>query len=359
MKAAVCRAFGAPLTIEDLSLASPKSGEVSVAIKACAICHSDLTYIDGGWGGELPAVFGHEASGIVREVGDGVTDFAAGDRVVVTLIRSCGTCHSCAQGAQVACETSFPLDAQSPLSAGGETIKHGLRTGAFAEQAVVHQSQIAKIDDDIGFDVASLLACGVITGFGAVVNTAQVPVGATVAVIGLGGVGMNCIQGAAVAGASKIVGLDIAANKLTLAKEFGATHAVDASTGDVAEQVKAATDGRGADYVFVSVGIKRAIESAPDMLAPLGSMVIVGMPPSGVMTEIDPCNLASYSQKILGSKMGSARIRVDIPYLMGLYRDGRLKLDELISGRFALDEINDAIAGVKRGDVLRNVVMFE
>lgn len=359
MKAAVCRAFGAPLTIEDLSLASPKTGEVRVDIKSCAICHSDLTYIDGGWGGDLPAVFGHEASGIVNEIGDGVADFAVGDRVVVTLIRSCGTCHSCAQGAQVACETSFPLDAQSPLSAGGETVKHGLRTGAFAEQAVVHQSQLAKIDDDISFEVASLMACGVITGFGAVVNTAQVPVGATVAVIGLGGVGMNCIQGAAVAGANTIIGLDIANDKLTLSKEFGATHAIDANAEDVVEQIKAVTNGRGADYVFVSVGIKRAIDSAPDMLAPLGSMVIVGMPPTGVMTEFDPGNLASYSQKILGSKMGSARIRVDIPYLMGLYRDGRLKLDELISNCYQFDEINEAIAGVKRGDVLRNVVVFE
>lgn len=358
MKAAVCRAFGAPLQIEDLTLADPGSGEVCVDIKACAICHSDLTYIDGGWGGDLPAVFGHEASGIVNGIGAGVSDFSVGDRVIVTLIRSCGTCHNCAQGAQVACETRFPLDAQSPLSTGGEKILHGLRTGAFAEKAVVHQSQLAKIDDDIAFDVASLMACGVITGFGAVVNTAQVPVGATVAVIGLGGVGMNCIQGAAVAGARTIIGLDIAADKLTLSKEFGATHAVDANADDVVEQIKAATNGRGADYVFVSVGIKRAIDNAPDMLAPLGSMVIVGMPPTGVMTEFDPGNIASYSQKILGSKMGSARIRVDIPYLMGLYRDGRLKLDELISGRFAFDEINEAIAGVKRGDVLRNVVVF-
>ena len=358
MKAAVCRTFGAPLTLEDVTLAAPDTEEVRVDIKACAICHSDLTYIDGGWGGALPAVFGHEASGVVESVGKGVSDFAPGDRVVVTLIRSCGTCHCCAQGAQVACETSFPLDAKSPLSIGGETVQHGLRTGAFAEQAVVHQSQIAKIDDDIGFDVASLLACGVITGFGAVVNTAAVPVGATVAVIGLGGVGMNCIQGAAVAGASTIIGLDIAADKMLLAKEFGATHAVDAAASDAAAQVKAITQGRGADYVFVSVGLKRAIESAPDMLAPLGSMVIVGMPPTGVMTEFDPCNIASYSQKVLGSKMGSARIRVDIPYLMSLYRDGRLKLDELISGHYALDDINEAIAGVKRGDVMRNVVTF-
>ena len=297
MKAAVCRTFGAPLSIEDVTLAGPNSDEVRVAIKSCAICHSDLTYIEGGWGGDLPAVFGHEAAGVVESVGNGVTDFAVGDRVVVTLIRSCGTCHCCAQGAQVACETSFPLDAKSPLSIGDETIRHGLRTGAFAEQAVVHQSQLAKIDDDIGFDVASLLACGVITGFGAVVNTARVPVGATVAVIGLGGVGMNCVQGAAVSGASAVVGLDISADKMVLARDFGATHAVDASMHDMAEQVRAATGGRGADYAFVSVGLKRAIESAPAMLAPLGSIVIVGMPPTGVTTEFDPCDLASYSQE--------------------------------------------------------------
>jgi len=358
MKAAVCRAFGAPLTIEDVAIAAPKTGEIRVDVKACAICHSDLTYIDGGWGGDLPAVFGHEAAGVVESVGDGVSDFKPGDRVVVTLIRSCGTCHCCAQGAQVACETSFPLDAQSPLSVGSETLKHGLRTGAFAQQALVHQSQVVKLDDDVGFDVGSLLACGVITGFGAVANTAAVPVGATAAVIGLGGVGMNCVQGAAVAGASTIIGLDIAADKMVLAKDFGATHAVDAMAADAAEQVKAATNGRGADYVFISVGLKKAIESAHAMLAPNGSMVVVGMPPTGVMTEFDPGDLASYSQKILGSKMGSARIRVDIPYLMNLYRDGRLKLDELISGRYELNEINEAIAGVKRGDVMRNVVMF-
>ncbi len=359
MKAAVCRTFGAPLSIEDVSIAAPGEGEVRIDIKACAICHSDLTYIDGGWGGDLPAVFGHEAAGIVESVGAGVQDFKAGDRVVVTLIRSCGTCHCCAQGAQVACETSFPLDAQSPLSIGSETLMHGLRTGAFAQQALVHQSQIVKLDDDVGFDVGSLLACGVITGFGAVANTAAVHVGSTVAVIGLGGVGMNCVQGAAIAGASTVIGLDIAADKMVLAKDFGATHAVDANAADAAEQVRAATKGRGADYVFISVGLKRAIESAPAMLAPTGSMVIVGMPPTGVLTEFDPGDLASYSQKILGSKMGSSRIRVDIPYLMSLYRDGRLKLDELISGRYPLEQINEAVAGVKRGDVMRNVVMFE
>lgn len=359
MKAAVCRAFGAPLSIEDIDLAAPGPAEVSVRIKACAICHSDLTYIDGGWGGDLPMVFGHEAAGVVEGVGEGVEDFAPGDRVVVTLIRSCGSCHCCAQGAQVACESQFPLDRQSPLSVEGESIGHGLRTAAFAEQALVHQSQIAKIDNDIPFDVASLLACGVLTGFGAVVNTAAVPAGATVAVIGLGGVGMNCVQGAQVSGASTIIGLDIAPEKLALAQEFGATHSVDASAPDAADQVRALTNGRGADYVFVSVGIKAAIESAPAMLAPRGSAVVVGMPASGVMTAFDPGSLAAYSQKIIGSKMGSARIRVDIPYLMGLYRDGRLKLDELISGRFALEDINEAIAGVKRGDVLRNVVVFE
>ena len=358
MKAAVCRAFRAPLSIEDISIADPGDGEVRVDIKACAICHSDLTYIDGGWGGELPAVFGHEASGIVESVGSGVADFAPGDRVIVTLIRSCGTCHCCARGAQVACERSFPLDAHSPLSANGEVLKHGLRTGAFAEQALVHQSQIVKLDDDVGFDTGSLLACGVITGFGAVANTAAVPVGATVAVIGLGGVGMNCIQGAAVAGASTVIGLDISTEKMVLAKEFGATHSVDATAPDAAEQVRTITQGRGADYVFISVGLKKAIESAPAMLAPTGSMVIVGMPPSGVLTEFDPGNLASYSQKILGSKMGAARIRVDIPYLMNLYRDGRLKLDELITGRYTLNEINEAVTGVRRGDVMRNVVMF-
>lgn len=359
MKAAVCREFGRPLVIEDIELAAPGPGEVEVKLRACAICHSDITYIDGGWGGDLPAVFGHEAAGVVTAVGDGVETVQPGDHVVVTLIRSCGHCHYCAQGVTVACETEFALDAYSPLSgANGEKLTHGLRTGAFAESVVVHASQVVAIDKSVPLDSASLLACGVLTGFGAVVNTANVRAGDNVVVIGTGGVGLNAVQGAAIAGAGRVIAIDIAESKLEAARTFGATDGLLASTNDLPDKVRGLTNGRGADFVFVTVGAKVAIDSAAALLAPVGAIVLVGMPESGVMAEYDPGTIAALSQRILGSKMGSGRVAVDIPYLVTLYQQGRLKLDELISGRYGLEEINEAIASVKDGSALRNVVVF-
>ncbi len=359
MKAAVCYEFGQPLVIEDIDLAAPHTGEVRVKLAACAICHSDILYADGAWGGQLPAVYGHEAAGVVAEVGPGVAGVSAGDHVVVTLVRSCGHCHYCAQGKQVACETTFPLDRESPLSMpDGASLTHGLRTGAFAEEVVVDQSQVVPIPQDVPLDSASLLACGVITGFGAVVNTAAVLPYSTVAVIGTGGVGLNSIQGAALSGASTIIAIDLLDQKLEAAKRFGATHGVNAAREDVAAAVKQATGGRGADYVFVAVGAKQAIDQSYSLIGKGGAVVLVGMTADDVKTELSPLELANNSQRILGSKMGSSRIQVDIPHLVSLYRQGRLKLDELISGRFPLDEINEAIAGVRKGEALRNVVVF-
>src|SRR4051794_19993269 len=220
IRAAVCRAFGEPLTIETLSLAAPGPDEVRVRVQAVAICHSDVSGADGAWGGALPIVYGHEAAGIVAEVGEGV-DLAVGQAVVVTLIRSCGECRRCRRGQLVACTTKFPLDEQSPLTTtDGESIVHGLRTAAFAEQVVVHASQVIAIDDAIDPKAASLLACGVITGVGAVVNTAAVEPGSTVVVIGCGGVGLNVVQGARLAGAGAIVAVDVQPAKLELARRL-------------------------------------------------------------------------------------------------------------------------------------------
>lgn len=359
MKAAVCREFRMPLTIEEVTLAPPGPGEVRVGLAACAICHSDVIFADGGWGGRLPAVYGHEAAGVVEETGPGVSDVAVGDYVVVTLIRSCGHCHYCAQGAPVACETRFPLDEASPLTAAnGEVLTHGLRTGGFAEQAVVDQSQVVAIPKDVPFDSASLLACGVITGLGAVVNTAGVRPGSSVVVVGTGGVGLNSVQGAAIAGAATIIAVDISDRKLAVAQKFGATATINGADENVADRVRALTGGRGADYVFVTVGVGKAFTQAYGLMGRTGATVLVGMPANGVMTEIEPGNIANDSQRILGSKMGSARIRVDIPYLVGLYQQGRLKLDELISGRFSLEDINQAMDQVRRGEALRNVIVF-
>ena len=358
-RAAVCRAFGQPLSLEEIDLADPAPGEIRVAIKAVAICHSDIFYWEGAWGGQLPAVYGHEAAGVVEAVGPGVTRVKPGDHVVATLIRSCGFCPSCSGGAPVFCEEVFPLDETSPLkSASGEPIVHGMRIGAFAEHVVVHQSQVEAIPADLPFDVASLIACGVLTGFGAVVNTAGVEPGKSVVVIGCGGVGLNAVQGARVAGASPIIALDVAESKLEAALRFGATHAVNARAPDVAGEVKAATGGRLADFVFVSVGVAGAAEQAISLMRRNGAVVLVGMPPSGVNASFDPGWIAADGQRILGSKMGSARLPVDVPRIVDLYRQGRLKLDELITARYPFADINEALKASRGGAALRNVLTF-
>ncbi|WP_198174398.1 Zn-dependent alcohol dehydrogenase [Mesorhizobium xinjiangense] len=359
IKAAICREFAKPLSIEEIEIADPGPGEVLVDIKACAICHSDIAFAEGAWGGVLPAIYGHEAAGVVEAVGSGVTAFSPGDHVVVTLIRSCGDCHYCRRQSRVMCEEVFPLDRSAPLkSPGGEEYEQAMRTGAFAEKALVHESQIVAVPSDIAFDSASLLACGVITGFGAVANTARVSPGDNVAVIGCGGVGLNAIQAARICGASVIAAIDLSKDKLEAALEFGATHAFDPATEDAAARIKALTDGRGVDFVFVTVGAKKALDGAFDLITRNGAVVVVGMPPSGVLAEYDPATLASWNQKILGSKMGETDIATDIPALIGHYRDGRLKLDELITAPYALEEINEAIAAVKDGKALRNVIVF-
>jgi S-(hydroxymethyl)glutathione dehydrogenase/alcohol dehydrogenase len=359
MKAAVCREFGKPLVIEEVSLADAGPGEVKVKLAAAAICHSDISYADGAWGGDLPAVYGHECAGVVESVGLGVTTVKPGDAVVVTLIRSCGHCHGCVRGMPVTCSTQFPLDAKSPLTdKSGKPLVQSMRTGGFAEQVLVHESQCVAIPSDVPMTSASLLACGVITGFGAVTNTARVPAGSHVVVIGTGGVGLNSIQGARVCGARTVIAVDIADNKLEAAKGFGATHGINSSKENVLERVMQLTESRGADYVFVTVGAKGAFDSSYAMLAKGGSTVLVGMPASGVMSEIDPGTMAAYSQNVLGSKMGSARIQVDIPNLVDLYKQKRVKLDELITKTYPLEQINEAIAAVKRGEALRNVIVF-
>jgi S-(hydroxymethyl)glutathione dehydrogenase / alcohol dehydrogenase len=358
-RAAVCRAFGAPLKIETVDVAEPGAGEVLIKTAACAICHSDIFFIDGAWGGDLPAVYGHEAAGVVEAVGAGVTRLKVGDHVVATLIRNCGFCPACAEGAPVFCEEVFPLDRSTPLhDLDGKPLVHGLRTGAFAERMVVDQSQAVAIPNDVPLDSAALIACGVLTGLGAVVNTAGVRAGSSVVVIGCGGVGLNSIQGARLAGSSPIIAVDVEAAKLKAAREFGATHTINAKGEDVAERVKQLTGGRKADWVFVTVGVKGAAEEGVSLMKRNGGTVLVGMPPSGVVAAIDTAWLAADGQRILGSKMGSARPAIDVPKIVQLYREGRLKLDQLISGRYRLESINEALASSRSGAAVRNVIVF-
>jgi Zn-dependent alcohol dehydrogenase len=359
MKAAVCREFKRPLAIEEIALATPQAGEVRVRIAACAICHSDVMAIDGAWGGDLPAVFGHEAAGVVEEVGAGVARVAPGDHVVVTLVRSCGDCHFCAQGQAQLCETRLPLDERSPLRAGdGSRVRQGLRTGAFAEQVVVHASQIVVILPEVPLAGASLLACGVITGVGAVLNTAAVRPGSYVATIGTGGVGLNCVQGAVLSGARVNVAIDLSEQKLAAARTFGASHTVNPRETDAQGAVRSLTGGRGADYVFIAAGSAAAIEQGITLLRRGGTLVVVGMTAEGVKVHFEALDIADNALRILGSKMGSVRLHVDIPMLVDWYLQGRLKLDELISGRYPLVQINEAIASAASGAALRNVIIF-
>jgi len=359
MKAAVCRAFNEPLVIEELTLEAPQAGELVVDVKACAICHSDITYIDGGWGGALPALYGHEAAGVVSAVGPETPGVQVGDHVVVTLIRACGQCFYCSRGDRVMCETTLPLSTREPIKdASGAAVAQMMNVGSFAEQVLVHHSQIAVMPKDVSFSVASLLGCGVITGVGAAINTTKIKPGESVVVIGTGGVGLNCIQGAALSGANPLIAVDVNDAKLEASKEFGATHGINSKTQDVAAEVKALTNGRMADHVLVSVGVGSAIEQGIGLMGKGAETVIVGMPPSGVTTTFDPSWIAADSQRIIGSKMGSAQTPADIPQLVGLYRGGRLKLDELVTKEYPLEEINEAIAAVKRGEALRNVVVF-
>jgi Zn-dependent alcohol dehydrogenase len=357
IKAAVCRTFGADLVIEDITLDAPKGREIEVTLKACAICHSDITYADGGWGGTLPAIFGHEAVGHVSAVGDGVQGLSIGDPVVVTLIRSCGTCPSCASGRPVICET--PSRTRSPLTdADGAAIVQAMNCAGFAERVVVDQSQVVKLPADMDLVAASLLACGVITGVGAVVNAAKLRAGQDVVVIGAGGVGLNAIQGARIAGARRIVAVDMTEDKLAIARDFGATDTVLASADKPWREAMDAM-GRGADAVIVTVDAIPAYDTAPRYLAPGGQVIMVGMPHTGATSAYEPVRMAAVGTGMTGSKMGDVVISRDIPWMVDLYAQGRLELDGLISGRWPLDRINDAITDTRTGSAKRNVIVFD
>ncbi|RFP88736.1 zinc-binding dehydrogenase [Rhodobacteraceae bacterium 63075] len=357
IKAAVCHAFGAPLKVEEVELRAPGQGEVEVALEAVAICHSDISYADGYWGGSLPAVYGHEAAGRISAVGPGVTGYAEGDSVIVTLIRACGTCPSCAAGSPVTCATPYDGDKGPLKTAEGGRLHQAMACGAFAERVVVDRSQIVKIDADMPKDSAALISCGVITGVGAVVNSAGLRAGQDVVVIGAGGVGLNAIQGARIAGARRIVAVDMSEEKLEDAKAFGATDGVLATQKSPWRAAKVAM-GRGADAVLVTVGVPQAYDDAPRYLGYGGKVVMVGMPPSGKPSSYEPVNFAAVGQSLIGSKMGDTVIQRDIPWMVDLYRQGRLKLDELISNRWSLDQINEAIEDTKSGNARRNVIIF-
>ncbi|WP_424944774.1 Zn-dependent alcohol dehydrogenase [Aliiroseovarius crassostreae] len=357
IKAAVCHEFGADLTIENIQIRPPEGREVEVTVEAVAICHSDISYADGAWGGALPAVFGHEAAGRISALGPGVTGLAIGDPVVVTLIRSCQSCASCASGRPTRCTTRYDATKGPITCPDGSALNQGLDTGAFAEKLVVEASQVVKLPEEIPMQVACLLGCGVITGVGAVVNTAQVRPGQNVVIIGAGGVGLNAIQGARLAGAAHITAVDMSEDKLGMAMEFGATAGV-LGTDPAPWKAAYKAAGRGADAVFVTVGAIPAYDSAHRFLAPGGRVIAVGMPHSGETSSYEPVVMAVLGQGIQASFMGDVVAQRDIPWMVDLYKQGRLKLDELVSGTWRFDQINAAIADTRTGAARRNVILL-
>ena len=355
-RAAVCHTFSAPLAVEAVTLDPPGPDEVRVRVTACAVCHSDVAYSAGAWGGDLPAVFGHEACGTVVEAGEG-TRLAEGDRVVVSLVRSCGACARCRDGAPALCAARFRLDEASPIRlADGRRAAQGMRCGTFADEAVVHASQAVPIPDGVPDTSACLIGCAVMTGYGAAVRDAGIAPGASVVVLGAGGVGLNAVQGAVVAGAGEVIAIDVSAAKLVAAAALGATRGIDATATDPVAAVTEHTDG-GADAVIVTAGSAAAVDQGLACLRRGGTLVVVGMPPSGELARFDPGALAHDGKRIVGSKLGSARPAEDVPRIAELYREGRLRLDELVTATYPLEGINEAVAAMRRGEAIRNVIV--
>jgi len=364
MKAVVFRSPGAPLEYIDVDLAAPKAGEVRVKIAAAGVCHSDLHVKRGEWDAPAPLVMGHEGSGVVVELGDGVTSLSVGDHVVLSWVPPCGECRYCRAGHEARCQKVATVvaphgvlfDGTSRLSIDGEPIHHYLGVSSFAEEVVVPASGAVKVRDDAPLDVVALVGCAVATGVGAVLNTAAVEPGSTVVVIGCGGVGLNVVQGAKLAGAERIIAIDVNAAKTALAAQFGATDSIDASQTDaVAALYELLPDG--VDYAFDAIGRTSTTEQAIQMLGLGGAAVIVGLPPTGARASFEPLVLAEADQRILGSNYGSVRPSIDIPALVDRYMDGQLKLDPLVSGRRPLAEAAEAFDDLEFGGALRTLLI--
>ncbi|CAH0347396.1 Zn-dependent alcohol dehydrogenase [Bacillus sp. CECT 9360] len=366
MKAAVLKDYGQQVTVEDLELQGPKKGEVLVKMKAAGICHSDLHVVTADLPLPVPMVLGHEGAGIVEEVGAGVTRVKKGDHVVLNWVPECGTCYYCHIGRKDMCDTAQTTAATGTLPdgttrfhKGGEEIYQFSMTGTFSEFTVVPENGVIPINKDIPFSQASLVGCGILTGFGAVVNTAKVVPGSSVVVIGAGGVGLNVIQSARLAGAERIIAVDITANKFETARLFGATHTVNAKETDVIDQVLQLTNGRGADYAFKVIGSPGTIAQSYNCLGKGGTAVVVGIAPPHVDISINAFSLPAQSRTITGSWYGQSNPIVDIPKVLDLYMAKKIKLDELISKRYtSLEGINEAFDDLKEGRVARSVVEF-
>ena len=358
MKAAVFHGANQDLTIEQVDVDKPGPREVLVKTAASGVCHSDLHFVEGLYPFPAPGILGHEAAGIVEEAGELVTDFKPGDHVIMCLSVFCGNCAYCLSGRPNLCrspETQRGKSDNPRLSWNGAPLAQFANLSTYAEYTLVHENALVGVRGDMPLDKAALIGCGVMTGAGAALNTARVQPGTTVAVYGAGGVGLAAIQGARIAGARQIIAVDTMEHKLGLARELGATHSVDASTGDPVGQIKEMTDGEGVDYAIEAIGLKVTAEQTFYSIKRGGVATIVGMVPIGQKLEIDGHEFLS--EKVLqGSSMGSNRFRIDMPRLVDFYMQGRLKLDEMVTRTGALEDVNEAFRAMKAGEVARTVL---
>jgi Zn-dependent alcohol dehydrogenase len=364
MRAAVLYEPGQQLRVEEVDLAPPRAGEVRVRVAAAGVCHSDYHYMRGDLRGSLPAVLGHEGAGVVEEVGPGVTSVRPGDHVVLMWRTSCGRCEFCSRGRPALCKEDGPVrtsgrmpDGTSRLSRDGTEIRHFLGVSCFAEQTVCQERSLLPVPEDIPLPVAAVAGCAVMTGVGAVVNTARVEPGSTVLVVGAGGVGLCTVMGAVLAGAARIIAADLNPAQLELATAFGATDVVDASREDVAGAVRELTGG-GVDYSFEVIGLPSTVTQAVGALRTGGTAVAIGLAPaSGAPAPIDVLDLVRQEKTLKGSIYGSTRPQTDFPRLFELYRRGRLPLDRLLTRQWPLREINEAYDALIAGSMGRSVVV--
>src|SRR5882724_8353135 len=363
MRASVLFEQGKPLQTEELDLEPPRTGEVIVRMTASGVCHSCLHAADGSWAGvPVPIVLGDEGAGVVETLGPGVTELKAGDPVALSWAPTCGRCHYCVIGRPNLCERRQPgrgvlLDGTTRMSLGGRPVYHYGHVATYASQTVVHESCAIRIDKNMPLDRAALIGCSVMTGVGAVINTAAVPPGASMAVLGVGGVGLNVVQGGAMVAAHPIIAVDVKAAKLEHARALGATHVVDAAREDPVAAIRRLT-GRGADYTFVAVGDARAMSQGCEALAPGGTCVLIGVPATGAAVSLDPRLVITGERVVRGSSYGSARTREDLPRLVALYQAGRLKIDELITHRYALEDADEAFRALAAGELGRGIIVF-
>ena len=355
MKAAILHKPHTRVSVEEVDIESPHEGEVLLDIVGAGVCHSDYHYVDGHVKPRgLPLVMGHEGAGVVREVGPGVTSVQVGDKIVLSLDAMCGYCRNCSEGSPALCET-HKGGVPSRISKNGTVYYHGRPT--YTEQSVVSADACVKVPDDTDLRIACLISCGVITGIGAVVNRAKVEAGATMAVFGCGGVGLNVIQGGVLASAGKIIAVDNVPYKLELAEQFGATHFVNADREDPVQRIMEITGG-GADYAFEVVGFPALVRQTFASVRTTGTAIVVGVQPTGEDISVNGSDLL-HDRAIMGSWHGAARARVDFLWILDLYRQGKIKLDELISRFRPLDEINEAFEDMVQGKVARTVLVFD